>query len=165
MPFADESFEAITAFNSVQYAADPVTALRELRRVAVPGAAVGVVTWAAAERCETRTVLAAVGALLPAPPPGSGGPFALSAPGALEDLARAAGLAPQHSDEVDVTFDFPELDAALRAHLASGPARKAIEHAGHAATAEAIRGALAGSVQPDGTSRQRNAYRYLIATA
>lgn len=34
LPYEDASFDAVTAFNAVQYAADPVTALRELRRVA-----------------------------------------------------------------------------------------------------------------------------------
>jgi ubiquinone/menaquinone biosynthesis C-methylase UbiE len=62
LPFQDGSFDAVTAFNAMQYATDPVAALRELRRVASPGAPVAVVTWAEAERCETRVVLAAIGA-------------------------------------------------------------------------------------------------------
>lgn len=69
LPYPGGSFDAVTAFNSVQYAGDPVAALREMRRVAVPGAPVALVTWAEAERCETRVVLAAIGGLLqPAPP-------------------------------------------------------------------------------------------------
>lgn len=54
----------------MQYAASPVGALREIARVASFGAPVAVVTWAPPERCETRVVLAAVGSLLPPPPPG-----------------------------------------------------------------------------------------------
>jgi ubiquinone/menaquinone biosynthesis C-methylase UbiE len=61
LPFAEHTFDAITAFNSVQYAADPAAALRELRRVAKPGALVGIVTWGAPERCESRVILAAIG--------------------------------------------------------------------------------------------------------
>ena len=165
LPYPDRSFDAVTAFNSVQYAADPVAALRELRRVAIPGAPVVVVTWAAAERCETRVVLAAIGGLLPPPPPGAGGPFALSAPGKLEDLVAAAGLTPQRADEAPVPYIFPDLDTAVRAHLASGPSHRAIEHAGRQATVDALRTALASSLQPDGSSRHNNAFRYLIATA
>ena len=165
LSFPDDSFDAVTAFNSVQYAADPVGALRELRRVALPGAPVAVVTWAEAERCEVRVVLAAIGGLLPPPPPGAGGPFALSAPGKLEELVSAAGLIPQRADEVSAPFIFPDLDTAVRAHLASGPARRAIEHAGRQATVEALRTALASSLQPDGDSRHDNAFRYVIATA
>ena len=165
LPWDDDRFDAVTAFNSVQYAADPVAALRELRRVAATGAPVALATWAEAERCETRVVLAAIGSLLPPPPPGSGGPFALSAPGNLEALVEQAGLEPQRADEVAVDFVFASLDDAVRAHLSAGPARRAIEHSGREATADAIRASLEPSVQPDGTSVHRNAFRYLIATA
>jgi SAM-dependent methyltransferase len=165
LPWDDDRFDAVTAFNSVQYAADPVVALRELRRVAATGAPVALATWAEAERCETRVVLAAIGGLLPPPPPGAGGPFALSAPGNLEALVEQAGLKPQRADEVAVDFLFASLDDAVRAHLSAGPARRAIEHSGREATADAIRSSLESSVQPDGTSLHRNAFRYLIATA
>lgn len=165
LPYPDRHFNAVTAFNSVQYAADPVAALRELWRVAVPGAPVVLVTWSAPERCETRSVLAAIGRLLPPPPPGAGGPFALSAPGKLEELVMGAGLTPARADEVPAPFIFPDLETAVRAHLSSGPARRAIEHAGKQATVDTLRAALAGSVKPDGTSRQENVFRYLIATA
>lgn len=164
LPFPAGSFDAVTAFNSVQYAEDPVNALRELRRVTVPGGQVTVVTWAEAERCESRSFLAAIGSLLPPPPPGAGGPFALSAPGKLEELASAAGLEPHRADEVPTPFRYPDIETAVRAQLASGPARKAIEHAGEQATAEALRTAFADSQQPDGSYRQTNAFRYLITT-
>ena len=165
LPWDDDQFDAVTAFNSVQYAADPVAALRELRRVAATGAPVALATWADAERCETRVMFAAIGGLLPPPPPGSGGPFALGAPGNLEALVEQAGLEPQRADEVAVDFVFANLDDAVRAHLSAGPARRAIEHSGREATADAIRASLERSVQPDGTSVHRNAFRYLIATA
>lgn len=165
LPFADGSASAVTAFNSVQYAADPVAALRELARVAATGAPVGVVTWGAPERCDTRTVLAALGALLPPPPPGAGGPFALSAQGALEELLADAGLEPKHAEEVAVPFVFGDLDTAVRGHLSSGPARRAIEVAGQRVVEDAIRSALGSSIQPDGTSRHENAFRYVVATA
>jgi SAM-dependent methyltransferase len=130
LPFAGHTFDAITAFNSVQYAADPAAALRELRRVAKSGALVGIVTWGAPERCESRVILAAIGGLLPPPPPGAEGPFALSAPGKLEELAEAAGLVPEQAGEVPTPFIYPDLATAVRTQLSSGPARLAIEHAG-----------------------------------
>ena len=165
LPYPDHAFDAVTAFNSVQYATDPVAALRELGRVVVAGGPVAVVTWAEAGRCETRVVLAAIGGLLPPPPPGAGGPFALSAPGKLEGLVSAAGLTPLRAGEVSAPFVFPDLDTAVRAHLSAGPARRAIQHAGQQATADAIRASFAASRKPDGSYRQDNAYRYLIATA
>ena len=93
LPYPDDSFDTVTAFNAVQvqYAADPVAALRELRRVAVPGAPVAVVTWAQPERCQPRVVLAAIGALLPPPPASASGPFALSGPGGWRSWSLLLG--------------------------------------------------------------------------
>jgi len=165
LPFDDDTFDSVTAFNSIQYAGDPIAAARELRRVAKPGAPVGIVTWGAPEHCETRVILAAIGGLLPPPPPGAEGPFALSEPGRLEALAEAAGLTPLAADDVPMTFSFPGLDAAVRAQLTSGPARLAIEHAGEPATRNALAAAYAGNRQLDDTYRQRNVFRYLVARA
>jgi SAM-dependent methyltransferase len=164
LPFAGHSFDAITAFNSVQFAADPVAAVRELRRVARSGAPVGILTWGAPERCETRVILAAIGGLLP-PPPGAEGPFALSVPGKLEELAAAAGLVPEQAADVPTALIYPDLDTAVRTQLSSGPARMAIEHAGEPATRRALAAAFADSRQSDGSYRQDNVFRYLIARA
>jgi ubiquinone/menaquinone biosynthesis C-methylase UbiE len=46
LPFSDSSFDLATGFNSFQYAANPVAALTEARRVAKHGSKVVVVTWA-----------------------------------------------------------------------------------------------------------------------
>jgi SAM-dependent methyltransferase len=93
LPYPDDSFDTVTAFNAVQvqYAADPVAALRELRRVAVPGAPVAVVMWAQPEHCQPRVVLAAIGALLPPPPASASGPFALSGPGGWRSWSLLLG--------------------------------------------------------------------------
>jgi SAM-dependent methyltransferase len=165
LPFAGNTFDAITAFNSVQYAADPVAAARELRRVAKPGAPVVILTWGAPERCESRVILAAIGGLLPPPPPGAEGPFALSVPGKLEQLAEAAGLTPERVDEVPTPLIYSDLDTAVRTQMSSGPARMAIEHTGEPSTRKALATAFAGSRQPDGSYRQNNTFRYLIARA
>jgi SAM-dependent methyltransferase len=165
LPYAGHTFDAITAFNSVQFAADPAAALRELRRVAKPGAPVAIVTWGAPERCQSRVILGAIGGLLPPPPPGAEGPFALSVPGKLEELAQAAGLTPQRADDVPTPLIYPDLNTAVRTQLSSGPARMAIEHAGEPATREALAAAFTDSGQPDGSYRQDNVFRYLIARA
>lgn len=165
LPYDDGSFNAVTAFNSVQYAADPVMALRELRRVAQPGSPVAMLSWGDPERCETRTILAALGSLLPPPPPGAGGPFALASPGVIEGLFAQAGLTVVDTGEVDQQFAFPDLDSAVSAQMASGPARRALEHAGQKAVESALRDAYAESRQPDGGYVQRNVFRYVIGRA
>lgn len=44
IPFADDSFDVVTGFNSFQYAGNPVMALAEAQRVTKPGGTVVVVT-------------------------------------------------------------------------------------------------------------------------
>jgi len=45
LPFADGTFDVVTGFNSLQYAADPVNALRQARRVSKPSAKVAMAVW------------------------------------------------------------------------------------------------------------------------
>ena len=45
LPFADGSFDFVTGFNAFQFAANPVAALVEARRVAKPNGRIVVLTW------------------------------------------------------------------------------------------------------------------------
>jgi SAM-dependent methyltransferase len=166
LPYSDDSFDLVTSFNAVQFAADPVAALAEAKRVAVVGGDVVIVTFGDPERCGTRHVLGAVGPLMPPAPPGAGGPFALSAPGKLEELARAAGLTPGRAGDVEASFTFANLDEALRIQMSAGPLQLAVEHSGEAATRDALKQAFEATArQDDGTYRHNNVFRYLIARA
>jgi SAM-dependent methyltransferase len=165
LPWPDNTFDVVTGFNAFQYAADVVNALREARRVAKPEGRVAMAVWGRAEDCETVATVAALSKLLPPPPPGAPGPFALSAPGRVEGLLQQAGLVPISSGEVDCPFEFPDLETAVRGHISSGPAAAAIRQAG----AEAVQQAIAESLAPfrtrEGGYRQRNTFRYVIASA
>lgn len=165
LPYDDEAFDAVTAFNSVQYATDPVQGLREIRRVATKGAPVAVATWGDPERCDARVVIAAIGALLPPPPPGAGGPFALAAPGALEALVESAGLTAERALEVSAPFVYPDVATAERANLAAGPTRAALQHVSVDAVRSAFAAALGQFVQADGMVRLDNVFRVVVAHA
>lgn len=70
LPFADgglggPGLGGVTFFNSLQYATDPRAALREARRVALPGAVVAVATRDGADRCESRIAMGRCGRSLP----------------------------------------------------------------------------------------------------
>ena len=98
-------------------------------------------------------------------PAGAPGPFALSVPGALEALTERAGLVPERVADVDVVFDFADVTVAMRALKASGPAIRAVRHAGDAAVTQAVSKAMAPYQESDGHVRYRNRFRYLIARA
>ena len=165
LPYADDSFDAVTAFNSVPYAGDPTAALREIKRVARPGQRVAITTWGRPEQCEMRAVLSAIGSLLPPPPPGAGGAFALAAPGALEALVESAGLAAERAIDVTTPYTHHDFETAVRSHLSSGPARRAIDTAGLEATREAVTAVCADALQPDGSVTFANVFKVLIARA
>jgi hypothetical protein len=133
--------------------------------VARRGGTIAVVTWGRPEACEAAAALAALGTFLPPPPPGASGPFALSEPGALEELAGAAGLEPRQSAEVQVAWQFPDKPTALRALLSPGPAARAIEAAGEDAVAAALSDAIAPYRTSSGGYSIENTWRYLLAAA
>ena len=163
LPYDDLSFDRVTAFNSVQYAADPIAAFERDQARCVSGGRIAVVTWGRVEQCEMRVVLGAIGNLLPPPPPGAGGPFALAAPGALEALIESAGLTAEAAIDVPTPYIYPDLDTATRAQLSSGPARRAIDEAGFDVASAAIRDAMATGLQTDGTVRLDNVFKIVTA--
>jgi SAM-dependent methyltransferase len=165
LPYDDDAFDVVTGFNSFQYAGDPVRALREARRVTRPGGRVAIVTWGDPERCESASMLRSFGSLMPPPPPGAPGPFALSVPGALERLAEDAGLAPATSGDVRTTWAYPDHETALRAVLSAGPAVRVIEVAGEQAVREVTEQAIAPYRTAGGGYAIENEWRYVIATA
>jgi SAM-dependent methyltransferase len=164
LPCPDDTFDVVTGFNSFQYAAKPVNALTEARRVTRPGGSVMIATWGRAARVDMAAVMKAVASLLPPPPPGAPGPFALSEDGALAALVRQAGLQPRHGDAFIDTWDFPDPDTALRTILSAGVMTPALEQAG----AERVREAVAAAIEPFRTAggyHLENEFVYLIARA
>jgi len=124
--------------------------------VLAPGSPLAVLAWGPAERSELRDVLAAIGGLLPPPPPGAGGQFALSAPGALEALVEGAGLRAGATGEVPTPYVYPDVETAVRAQSASGPAVRAAAHAGgRRAARRADRGDAALPARRRGPAGQR----------
>jgi len=163
LPFADGSFDMVSGFNSFQFAADPVNALKQAKRVAKSTGQISMAVWGLAKDCQSATIVKAMGSLLPPPPPGTPGPFALSEPGVMEDMLSKAGLTPGKPEDVDVPFDFADEVAACRGFSASGPGTRAIRHAGEDKLRATLLAVLAPFKSTSGALHLDNKFRFIIA--
>ena len=78
LPFADAAFDVVTGFNAFQYAANPTLALMEAARVTRAEGWIVIMTWGPPDGMPAASMVKALGPLIPLPPPGAPGPFALS---------------------------------------------------------------------------------------
>ncbi len=163
LPWPDGSFDAVTYFNSLQFAGHPVTALQEARRVLGTGGKVSVAVWAPREESQQPRVMAAVTALAPPQPPDAPGPFALSAPGLLDAALEGAGLRVVTRGEVPIVVEHPDAETAVRASLSSGGTARAVQHSGEERVRQAMLEALQEFRAEDGRIRFQNLFRFVIA--
>lgn len=164
LPFPGAAFDVVTGFNAFQFAGNPAVALAEARRVTRPGGRVVVMTWSTPEGMEAAAIVGALRGLLPPPPPGAPGPFALSEESRLRAFAAEAGLAALGVQDVDSPWFYPDLATALRGLGSSGVAARAAGIAGREAVDAAHAAALAPFQQADGSFRIGARCRFLLAT-
>jgi SAM-dependent methyltransferase len=165
LPWADDSFDLVTGFNSFFFANDMVAALREAGRVGRPGAPVVIQVWGAHERCDLEAMKQVARPFLPPRPPDAPPDPDLSQPGLLRELATKAGLTPGEEFDVTWAFEYPDAETLGRAltavaglALIAGPERK------HDLKAAIVDG-LASYRRPDGSYQLSNEYHFLIARA
>jgi SAM-dependent methyltransferase len=170
LPWADDSFDVVTGFNSFFIAGDMVNALREARRVARAGAIVAMTVFGRPDRCESTAVFSSLAQFAPSPPrddeqaDGEPGP-PLHEAAALEALATEAGLAPREAAYVNVAEHYPDLETMVRGYYAAAPFVRAARAAGDEAVRAALTDALRPLEQPDRSYRLEDELRYLIAVA
>lgn len=163
LPYGGNCFHVVTGFNSFQYAANPVNALREACRVARKDSVVVMAVWGKASDCQAASYVATLFKFLPPPPPGATGPFGLSEDGTLEALARQAGLTPIEVNDVVCPWVYKDMETALRGLLSAGPAAKAIQISGEDRVREVVVKVLEPFRNADGGYRLENKFRYIVA--
>ncbi len=163
LPYEDETFDVVTAFNSVQYATSPSAVFAELARVCAPGGYVAIGMWGDSARCETEAVFARLRSLAP-PPPGTPAPLRISEPGCIEGLLEGAHLSVSGGGEVSCPFTFRDAEHAWEAHSSAGAIYKFIDAVGADKVRDTIASVLEADRKSDHELRQDNVFRYVIAT-
>jgi SAM-dependent methyltransferase len=162
LPWPDDAFDVVTAFNVLQFAADFPAALTEARRVTRPGGRVAVCNWGRLEDQQVHTIFAPLAELKPQAPRDAPD---VGEPGVLEGLARQAGLTPERTGEVAVPYSFSDWGGLERALLGLTPAYRIDD----ATAARVIRETVEATAKPfrraDGSYWFDNRWRFMIAVA
>lgn len=164
LPFADESFHYVVGFNSFQYAGSFDNALEEAARVLKPGGKLVIGIWDKPEFSDATTILKSIGALLPPPPPGTPGPFALSEDGKIEAACAEIGLRITYKSSVTCPFIFQSRDEAIKSFLGTGPAAAALNINSEKVVIEAIDSAMDSFRLTDDIHFLQNQFLVVIAT-
>ena len=142
LPYGDESFDAVTVVNGVQYGSDDV--LRETARALRSGAQFAVALWS-----DPLDFTAYFAALSACSPPAPSTALTLTDPGVAEGLVEGAGLEVMERGEHDVVGLYRSMPDALDGLLSSGPAWGAIGHSGHEPVRTTVQDAVEPFADPD----------------
>lgn len=163
LPFTAGSFDIVAGFNSFQYAGSFEKALAEATRVLRPGGRLVLGIWDKPERSDATQVLKAIGALLPPPPPGTPGPFALSEDGKIEAAFEEAGLNLIYKTNVACPFLYADLGDGIKSFMGTGPAAAALNHNKRETVEQTIGRALQPFAVADGFHFLQNSFLVFIA--
>lgn len=162
LPWPSGTFDVVSAINAVQFAADPLLAVGELRRVLRAGGHLAICNWGRDEDCSLRTIDRALADLQADPPPARApGRYALREPGGLELLVRDAGLDPDHAEEIATPYEAP--DAGFLCTALFWGQEALIEQVGADAVRHTIVAAAEPFRRPDGSYRFENRFRLVTA--
>ena len=144
LPFAKESFHVVAGFNSFQYAGNFSGALAEAKRVLKEGSRLVIGIWDKPEKSDASTILKAIGSLLPPPPPGTPGPFALSEDGKMETILQSLDMKLIYKTAVSCPFLYYNIDECVKSFMGTGPAAAAMNFA----TEKHVQQVIANAFQP-----------------
>jgi SAM-dependent methyltransferase len=143
LPWRDDAFDIVTGFSSFQFAEDHTAALAEAGRVSQGDVWVVIPT-----RLRDSAIPQVFATLMPLLPSQTrlilknSGMYALSAPGALDEVLTTAGMTPRSDETIDATTVFADAAAAVEAFLSAGATELAVRYSGQSVVATALYDAL-----------------------
>ncbi len=161
LPFADGTFDVVTAGTSVQGGADRAAVLTELTRVARPGGRVAVGGWVRPSGCWAESFAAHLRGLALLGPDTDAD---TNTGDGLDGALRAAGLTVLTLGEVHVTVTYPSVGTAWTAMLGNEQLLRAIRLVGEEPVRAAFLSSVAAAVGTDGTVALPKVFRYAVTT-
>ena len=98
--------------------------------------------WDKPDMSDATDVLKSIGALLPPPPPGTPGPFALSEDGKIEKVFANIDMKVVYKTRVACPFLFDSLSDGIKSFMGTGPAAAAMHHCSRQTVEQSIAKAL-----------------------
>jgi ubiquinone/menaquinone biosynthesis C-methylase UbiE len=144
LPFTDNQFDVVTGFNSFQYAGDFEKAIAEATRVLKPGGRLVIAIWDKPQYSDATHVLASIASLLPPPPIGAPGPYALSEDGKVERVLGRLDMELRYKSHVVCPFLYSSRTEGIKSFMGTGPAAAAL----HSHNSQKVEETIATALRP-----------------